>query len=68
MRPLRLRFFLTFLAGIIAATLAASLSGSVASFAATPYEDLSFEGRRGGGALDPRDWLAATSAGEGASR
>ena len=41
MRPLRLRFFLTFLAGIIAATLAAGLSGSVTSFAATRYEDLS---------------------------
>ncbi len=41
MRPLRLRFFLTFLAGIVAATLAAGLSGSVTSFAATRYEDLS---------------------------
>ncbi len=41
MRPLRLRFFLTFLAGIVAASLAASLSGSVTSFAATRYEDLS---------------------------
>jgi carboxyl-terminal processing protease len=41
MRPLRIRFFLTFLAGVVVATLTASLSGTMSSFAATRYEDLS---------------------------
>jgi carboxyl-terminal processing protease len=41
MRRQRLRLLLTFLAGVIAATATASFSGSVASFAATRYEDLS---------------------------
>jgi carboxyl-terminal processing protease len=41
MRRLRIRFLLTFLSGVVAAVVATSLSGSVASLAATRYEDLS---------------------------
>ena len=41
MRRLRVRFFLTFLAGVVVASLAGGLTGGVRSFAATRYEDLS---------------------------
>ncbi|MGH0032614.1 MAG: S41 family peptidase [Myxococcota bacterium] len=41
MRPQRVRFLLTFLAGVIAAGVMTAVSGSVSSFAATRYEDLS---------------------------
>ena len=40
-RPQRIRFLLTFLAGVLAAGLVTAVSGSVSSFAATRYEDLS---------------------------
>jgi carboxyl-terminal processing protease len=41
MRPQRIPFLLTFLAGIVVTVLATTFSGSVASLAATRYEDLS---------------------------
>ena len=41
MRPQRIRFLLTFLAGMMVTVLVATISGSVASVAATRYEDLS---------------------------
>jgi carboxyl-terminal processing protease len=41
MRPRRVPFLLTFLAGMVATVLVATFSGSVASIAATRYEDLS---------------------------
>ena len=41
MRPQRIRFLITFLAGVVAAVVATGLSGSVTSFAATRYEELS---------------------------
>ena len=41
MRPQRIPFLLTFLAGMVATVLVAIFSGSVASVAATRYEDLS---------------------------
>ena len=40
MRPQRIPFLLTFLAGIVATVLVITFSGSVASLAATRYEDL----------------------------
>ncbi len=41
MRPKRVQFLLTFLSGVLAAVLVTAVSGSVRSFAATHYEDLS---------------------------
>jgi carboxyl-terminal processing protease len=41
MRPQRIGFLLTFLAGMVVTVLVATFSGSVASIAATRYEDLS---------------------------
>ena len=40
-RPQRIRFLLTFLAGVIATGIVTTVSGSLSSFAATRYEDLS---------------------------
>ena len=40
MRPHRIRFLLTFMAGVIAAGFAGALAASVGSIAATPYEEL----------------------------